>query len=310
MLDSTTLEVAIGLVFCYASVALIVSTIKEYIASILRWRSTTLLSGIKTLLNDPGFNGLALNLYNHALVNQHAPGVATNEKDLNKNLPSYIDPKHFATAFIDTIQTIPGNFEQLKSDIENKVQDPQLKQLLLGIHGRAANSIDTVHDELAAWFDAGMDRLSGSYKRRSQLWCFIIALLIAATFNIDSFHLFKTLWQHPALTAGISAPAGTPAAVPAEIPWEQFKTLPIGWAVSDIASEADNKPSADPAAKNTSQSACNTWLFRVAGWVVTALATLFGAPFWFDLLGKLVNLRGTGNKPGPVSKPTANESKS
>ena len=28
------------------------------------------------------------------------------------------------------------------------------------------------------------------------------------------------------------------------------------------------------------------------GWMVTALSTLFGAPFWFDLLQKATNLRG------------------
>jgi hypothetical protein len=33
------------------------------------------------------------------------------------------------------------------------------------------------------------------------------------------------------------------------------------------------------------------------GWLATALMAGFGAPFWFDLLGKLVNLRSVGLKP-------------
>jgi len=36
---------------------------------------------------------------------------------------------------------------------------------------------------------------------------------------------------------------------------------------------------------------------QVAGWVVTASTTLFGAPFWFDLLQRAVQLRSTGNRP-------------
>jgi hypothetical protein len=32
------------------------------------------------------------------------------------------------------------------------------------------------------------------------------------------------------------------------------------------------------------------------GWIITALAITLGAPFWFDLLSKLINLRGTGTK--------------
>jgi hypothetical protein len=32
------------------------------------------------------------------------------------------------------------------------------------------------------------------------------------------------------------------------------------------------------------------------GWFITALAIMLGAPFWFDLLSKLISLRGTGTK--------------
>ncbi len=38
------------------------------------------------------------------------------------------------------------------------------------------------------------------------------------------------------------------------------------------------------------------WLSTLLGWLITALAVTLGAPFWFDLLGKLVKLRGTGGK--------------
>ncbi|HRH71786.1 MAG TPA: hypothetical protein PLM62_01755 [Zoogloea sp.] len=39
------------------------------------------------------------------------------------------------------------------------------------------------------------------------------------------------------------------------------------------------------------------------GWLATALMAGFGAPFWFELLGKLVNLRGVGVKPAPAATP-------
>jgi hypothetical protein len=277
MLNSTTLEVAIGLVFCYASVAIIVSSINEAIASILKLRSSSLLDGVKSLLNDPNFNGLALTLYNHGLVSPHDQGNATNAQDLN-NKPSYIDPKHFAIALIDSIQTKTGDFIQLGADID-AIPNPQIKQLLQSIYTRASGKIENVHTELAAWFDAGMDRLSGNYKRRSQLYCFIIAMAIAGLFNIDSFHLFTTLWHHPAIAAGITPPTSS-----ADIPWNMLMSLPIGW--------TDSTPPINAT--------------QLAGWLVTALATLFGAPFWFDLLQKLVNLRGTGNKPGSDGKPSTN----
>uniref|UniRef100_UPI00404AA58B hypothetical protein n=1 Tax=Fulvivirga sp. TaxID=1931237 RepID=UPI00404AA58B len=36
----------------------------------------------------------------------------------------------------------------------------------------------------------------------------------------------------------------------------------------------------------------NHWALRIVGWLLTALAISLGAPFWFDLLNKLMKLRG------------------
>jgi hypothetical protein len=38
-------------------------------------------------------------------------------------------------------------------------------------------------------------------------------------------------------------------------------------------------------------------LTKLAGWGITAMAIFLGAPFWFDLLSKIINIRGSGNKP-------------
>ena len=35
----------------------------------------------------------------------------------------------------------------------------------------------------------------------------------------------------------------------------------------------------------------------LSGWIIVALGTMLGAPFWFDLLGRLVKLRGAGGRP-------------
>lgn len=275
MFGSTSLEVAIGLVFCYASVALIVSSLHEAIASALKLRSNSLLAGVKALLNDPQFTGLAREVYNHALVSPRDAGNAKTERELT-NKPSYVDPMHLALAVIDTVQTAPGDFRQLGEDIA-AIRDPQLRQLLQGMYVRATGKAESLQGELAAWFDAGMARVSGAYKRQTQLSCFLIGLLIAGLFNIDSFHLFATMWRHPALATQLAtqAPAQAGEAVAA------LQTLPIGW--------ADFPPRLDAG-----------FLLTIAGWLVTASSALFGAPFWFDLLQKLTQLRGAG-KPDNAS---------
>jgi hypothetical protein len=271
MFNSTVLEVAIGLCFTFASISLIASSLNEALASALKLRANTLLDGIKALVNDHQFDGLARDIYNHGLVNPRAPGEAKTEQELAFR-PSYIEPRHFAIALIESVQHASGKFEELGQDID-AVGNKQIRQLLRGMYDRAAGRVDLMHAELANWFNSGMDRVSGAYKRRSQLTCFIIALALAVALNVDAMHLFSTLWKHPTLAAELHInllSAGTPQVVAA------LEALPIGW------------------------TSAPTWdlgmLTRLFGWFITASSALFGAPFWFDALQKIVNLRGAGKK--------------
>jgi hypothetical protein len=274
MFNSAVLEVAIGLVFCYASLSIVVSSINEAIASLFKLRARTLLDGIKSLLNDPAFTGLARDLYNHALVNPRDSGNARTEKDL-VHKPSYVPARHFALAVIDVLEKAPQVAAQLEQAI-TVIQDPQLRQLLQGMYRRAAGDLEKFRDDLAAWFDNGMERVAGGYKRRSQLICFLIALAIACLFNIDTFHMFKTLWEHPAFVAEINALQGEELSAAVNV----LKALPVGW------------ESFPPRLELSGDS-----FIRLVGWLLTASSALFGAPFWFDLLQKVVQLRGTGGKP-------------
>ncbi len=267
MFGSSVLELAIGLTFCYGTVALIVATIQEALAAAFRLRANTLLAGIKSMLNDPRFDALAQMVYAHPLVNPHSDARALASR------PSYIEPGYFAIALIDSILRVPGNFARLGADID-AVADPQVRRALQGLYARAGGDLEQFQRLIAGWFDNAMQRLSGSYKRRQLLISFLLSLLLAILFNIDSIALFRTLWQQPQLAAHITA---APTALDAEA-LRQLWALPIGW--------SHFPPLFDAA-----------FALQAAGWIVTASTTLFGAPFWFDLLQRAVRLRSTGARP-------------
>ena len=45
-----------------------------------------------------------------------------------------------------------------------------------------------------------------------------------------------------------------------------------------------------------------TWVIpKLLGWLLTAFAITLGAPFWFDMLKRVINIRGSGTKP-PVTQ--------
>jgi len=68
MFGSNMIEVAVGLTFFYVLLALICSTINEWIVTLLKLRSKNLHKGIKALLEDPTSHDLAQAVYEHPLI--------------------------------------------------------------------------------------------------------------------------------------------------------------------------------------------------------------------------------------------------
>ncbi|HEX4411897.1 MAG TPA: hypothetical protein VH206_24245 [Xanthobacteraceae bacterium] len=278
MFGSTILDLALGVLFSFLVISLVTSAMTETIASAFSWRASTLLQGVKDLLNDPGFNGLALSIYNHAAVNARSSGGATSQANLTA-IPSYIDAKQFASALIDVADLAPGlDVAAMQAKIKTNVVDPQLKTLLNGIVARTGANIDGLRDEIANWFNTGMERVAGAYKRKTQFWGFCIALILAVALNIDTVRIARTLWQRPIME--FSQPAANETAQ-AAIMQAQKLGIPFGW---------------DPEAITYVETNSYNWGFILAGWLISAIATLFGAPFWFDALQKFVQLRGAGSK--------------
>ena len=277
MLNSTILDVAIGLVFTFLAMSLAISAIVEAVASAVKWRSAMLLQGVKDLLNDASFKGLALEVYNHTLVNPMDSGTALTEADL-KHLPSYIEPSQFAGALMDVLTIGQNLTSDIKQRITAKVTDLQLRSFLTGLVDRTGGDPVKFQSGLAEWFENAMNRLSGTYKRKTQIWTFAIALIMAGLMNVSSIHIGRELWLRPMLARTISS---NPNLKPIDA-FAQLETLgvPVGWT-----------------AQRLNELRSLTGLEVLLGWLVTAAATLFGAPFWFDALEKLGRVKGTGPSP-------------
>ncbi|WP_129780789.1 peptidoglycan-binding domain-containing protein [Peristeroidobacter soli] len=75
--------------------------------------------------------------------------------------------------------------------------------------------------------------------------------------------------------------------------------LPIGWSdavLSNLRDPKPCKPSTDHKKQTTDcgQSRTGQLALMLLGWIITAIAVTLGAPFWFDILSKVVKLRGSG----------------
>ena len=164
-------------------------------------------------------------------------------------------------------------------------------------------------DGVETLFDDHMDRVSGWYKRESHKILIVIGAVLAVFFNIDSVRLYEGLSCNSALRGAVSAAAMTKDTDPTHSTLVQgmVQAIPLGWSRSasglpDDAIKCYNatanagSPGADTVA--TAQVNWGSYLlFKVLGLAITVIALSLGAPFWFDALSCLTNVRAAGKKP-------------
>lgn len=269
MLDSQVLETAIGLIFLFLGLAMVTTAVQEFIASAVGLRANTLEAGLKQLLAD-GESGLAF----YQKVISH-PAIALSGKK-----PSYIAASQFSSAVLSVLSG-SGVVARTPASIDILVRalpDARYKQVLLSLLREGEGDLSGFETRLQQWFDASMDRVAGIYKRTSQYISLAIGVVLAFGLQANAIAIGYGLWY------GHNS----------QLMAEAKKMSDSGATSMGIALEGLSQYHLMPIWDGFSQSITLTW---VLGCAVTAVATSLGAPFWFDLLQKFVNIRNAGPKP-------------
>jgi hypothetical protein len=173
--------------------------------------------------------------------------------------------------------------------------------------------IDQFQKALAEWFDNSMARASGTYKRNAKAFSFLLGLGVAVVVNVDTINMVDRLYKNQALSDSVAQLADQVVSTNPQVVdqlnqaksnqereaaiapirsnlnyvLDQVSAFPIGW---NLPSDFQVSP--------------QTWLLRLAGWFVSALAFSMGAPFWFETLSKFINVRNAGQKPPSKEPPS------
>jgi hypothetical protein len=249
---------------------------------------------------------VATTLYAHPLIQ----GMIHDGKQ-----PSYI-PKHtFAAAFLDMLHSVaakavanPGNaLEKLRGAIASLPEQSEIRQQLEAVIDDTVTDYQEARARVEKWFDDSMERVSGWYKRRSQVIVLIIAVVVVGAGNADTVVIARSLAHDSVLRQGLVTAAeqtvklGSPEArtepdalkAVAQLQETQAQLnnlrLPIGW---NGDSQATIGKLPDPRRLPEGWH----WVTKIVGLLFTILAVSMGAPFWFDVLNKVVNARLTGSQ--------------
>lgn len=304
MFGSEILDVAIGLIFVYLVVSVLCSAIREGIESWLKTRAAYLEHGIRQLLQDMEGTGLAKDVFEHPLIfglftsSKYEPGGSRTKLAMmqrGRGLPSYIPSQTFAVALLDIAARGPVTKDATAADavapisLENVrrnlggIQSPAIRRVILTALDRAEGDLDKAQKSIEDWYDSGMDRVSGWYKRSTHQIILAIGLFVAVSMNIDSIAIVDQLYKSDATRAAAVAAAGS---AESDMTYAEARTalrnlhLPIGWEQSSLSLQVP---------EDWFKELIYPWL----GWLLTAIAASLGAPFWFDVLNKVMVIRST-----------------
>jgi triacylglycerol lipase len=242
--------------------------------------------------------------------------------------PAYLEANHFASVVLDlatgqgAIGRMPNTAAAWEFAIrthipskpgENNDLQDRLLAILRQVPPDVADFRASFKDGVAKWYDVAMVRASGEYRRKLQKALFIIGCILAVVFNGDALRVATVLYQSPALRAQVAQQAETlvqannATQADAELK-EQLKGnvtqlrdltkigFPIGWAPDwrDNFILKSDVPQSKPGLA--------AYFAKLAGLLASALAVCLGAPFWYDLLGRLVKLRSSAGSDAEKKK--------
>ena len=322
MFGSEILDVGIGLALFYSLLAILATTFRELVEALLKSRGRTLERAIEEMLGPDN----ARQLYNHPLLNGLYRGVHRKEDRAllgfrasaaeigrriaepirrRHSLPSYIPARTFALALFDTVTSQSGFGRRVPAGDDQGGRSTPFLSLtharrtiearghrlgnaevaVLTAIDAAQYDVDRAIAELEAWYNGSMDRAAGWYKRQTQWIILLVAVLLTVTLNANSLTIADHLYRNPSARDAFVQRASTaiPDTAAQALQFHEVRAqldslrLPLGW-----PAEVDQR-------RERIEYAGQQWL----GWLITILAICLGAPFWFDVLNKLMVIRST-----------------
>ncbi|WP_406317185.1 hypothetical protein OHA77_08205 [Streptosporangium sp. NBC_01639] len=219
-----------------------------------------------------------------------------------------IPPERFSGAMLELVSAEEGGVDGLLGKLE-AIGSP-LAGHLRGVWEGAQRDLGKFRKGVEAWFDGEMQRLSTLYRRYVKWVILALGLVLTLLFSMDALEYGKTLLRDNAYRAGVAAIAGGSedglsalrdkcavdgATEPYACVTESFSSPALvkifDHAIVSVTIPPDG--SADPSFNWNGA----LWWERLTspghwpGYLVSVVALLFGASFWWDVLRRLTGIR-------------------
>ena len=202
-----------------------------------------------------------------------------------------------------------------KARLEPVVEiDPETRYHLSLMYRNADEKIPAFKLELEKWFKETMKLSSGWYRQWTAKIAFVAGLLLAMAFNVDTLYIGNQLVVNEGIRTEMAAMIDSKKLKGQELTQVSDSLGKANQAIMSSFSLrewpnlycSDTIWKKDPITKKSVVYKVirkEPWSLKFKsffGWIITALAISFGAPFWFDILNKFMQFKGAiGEKKDP-----------
>jgi hypothetical protein len=321
MFGSTILDTVIGLILVFFVISTICSSMFTFISKRLNMRGRLLAGSLEKWLGETVYEVVM----NHPMVRESTIYRKFGGQDLEyKYQPDWVDPKYFSQAFADLLVKAKATSDPTKllpAELSGTVQY-FLDQLDKNVY----QNVEELAEDIEKWFDGRMYNLTELFREYSRVWLAGIAIGVTLFFNLNTIAVSQALWQGPTLRAAVVEAAGSQVSIgasdsnveintegiplgeegtedapspqaspeeernPVQIFQEELNVLdlPVGWTEQEL--DVFYLPSFLAQTTDADRASMN-WFSMVMGWILTVLAVMLGAPFWYTVLTNLVSIR-------------------
>ena len=286
------LSIIIGIVFVLLLFSMLTSAVVEVYHAAFSSRGKHLRETLEIMLGKD----VCDKFYEHSYFRQLS---SASKPHSSLKLPIWIEKDTFSNILADILT--PENSHLSIPERINLIKNANLRKVLDFLWRQSSNDIKVFQKKVEDWFDDVMARAKDWFADATKWRLFFIGFALAGILNADTLQIYKSLSTNAAVRDQLVEEAetfsqnnttvtGIDTSKTFEQAKQDFETrkqaymdvvklpLGIGWTEGT------------PIPKGFWD-----WLIKLAGWALTGVAVTLGAPFWFDMLRKLLAIKGSSS---------------
>ena len=287
------LSIIIGIVFVLLLFSMLTSAVVEVYHAANSTRGKHLRNTLEIMLGKD----VCDKFYEHSYFRQLSS--ASKPKSTLK-LPIWLEKGTFSSLLADVLS--PRNCNLSVPERINLVENSDLRKVLDFLWRQSGGDVVEFQKKVEAWFDDVMARAKDWFADHTKWRLFFFGTVLAAVLNADTIQIYKSLSANAALRDEIVNAA------------EKFSNSADTALIRDVNAPPRDSASAranvdvikanyietiqSPLGLGWGQSKPTNWwewLSKIVGWLLTGVAVTMGAPFWFEMLRKLLALKGSSS---------------